>query len=54
MMATRPTDGQEMAPALHRVGAELGAHGPLLLDLQRRRQRAGAEQERQLVGALRP
>jgi hypothetical protein len=43
----------DILPGLDRVGAQFGADGALFLDLQGRRQGAGAQQDRQLVGALR-
>ena len=43
----------EYAPGLDRIRAQLRAHRALLDDLQRRGQRAGAQQDRQIVGVLR-
>ena len=42
-----------MMPAWIEVGAELGADRALLDDVERRRQRAGAQQDGEVVGASR-
>ena len=50
--STMPTMAADAA-GMDRVGAEVGADGALLDDGERRRQRAGAQQQGQLVGLLR-
>ena len=51
MTSDRADIGREFA-LLDRILAEAGTDGALLDDGQRRRQRAGAQQDREIVGAL--
>ncbi len=45
-------DAERDGAGLDRVGAELGAHGALLLDLQLAPAGAGPQQQGQVAGAL--
>ena len=46
----RDADDARERARMDRIGAEIGPDGALLEDGQRRRQRAGAQQQRQVVG----
>ena len=45
---------QAISPASDRIAAEVGPDRALLDDVERRRQRAGAQQHREVLGRLRP